>query len=582
MIPASVNRETLMLQKLMLSAATICAFLLLAAFWRAMPTQENAGAIFDLLIRNGHIIDGTGSPWYSGDVGIRDGRIAAIGNLAEANAKRTIDAQGRVVAPGFIDMLGQSEVTIMVDPRLPSKIYQGITTEVTGEGSSIAPQNDTTLQGDLLMYKQYSIQPDWKTFAEYFARVEKQGIGINLASYVGATQVRRVVIGDADRPPTSAELEQMKALVRQAMEEGARGVSTSLEYAPAPYASTEELIALAAESAKYGGIYATHMRNEGEGIMAALEETARIAREAKTPVEIWHLKVAGKSMWGKMPEVVAFIEKARASGLDISADTYAYTAWNNSLSAFIPPWAHDGGDAKLIERMKDPETRARIRKDMKTPTKSWDNEWLEIPGPESILISSVLNPALRPLQGKRISEVAKMWGKDPIDTICEFLIQDHAATSVSVFGMQESDVELALKQPWVSADNDSSGTSPDGILGQDKPHPRAYGTFPRILGKFVREEKLLTLPDAIRKFTALPAQRMRFTDRGVLKKGMWADVVIFDPEKIHDVATYENPNQLSVGMEFVLVNGEPVIDGGRMTGARPGKILRGPGYRAPN
>jgi len=568
-------------RRAILPAAIVCAVLLLGAFWGAMRAQESVSAQFDVVIRNGHIIDGTGSPWYSGDVGIRDGRIASIGNLTGANAKRTIDAQGRVVAPGFIDMLGQSEVTIMVDPRLPSKIYQGITTEVTGEGSSIAPQNDSTLQGDTEMYRHYGLQPDWKTLAEYFARIEKQGIGINLATYVGATQIRRVVIGDADRPPSATELEQMKSLVRQAMEEGARGVSTSLEYAPAPYASTEELIALTAESAKYGGIYATHMRNEGDGIIAALEETARIAREAKTPVEIWHLKVAGKSMWGKMPEVVAFIEKARASGLDISADTYAYTAWNNSLSAFIPPWAHDGGDAKLIERMKDPATRARIRADMKTYTKTWDNEWTEIPGAESILVSSVLNPALRPLQGKRISEIAKMWGKDPIDTICELLIQDHASTYVSVFGMQESDVELALKQPWVSADNDSSGTSPEGILGQEKPHPRAYGTFPRILSKFVRDEKLLTLPDAIRKFTSLPAQRMRFTDRGVLKNGMWADVVIFDPEKIHDVATFENPNQLSVGMEYVLVNGEPVIDAGKMTGARPGKVLRGPGYREP-
>jgi dihydroorotase/N-acyl-D-amino-acid deacylase len=565
----------------MFPVAMMCAALLLAAVWGSTRAQENDAAAFDLVIHNGHIIDGTGSPWYSGDVGIRDGRIAAIGNLGGANAKRVIDAQGRVVAPGFIDMLGQSEVTIIVDPRLPSKIYQGITTEVTGEGTSIAPQNDATLQGDMEMYRHYGIQPDWKTLAEYFARIEKQGIGINLATYVGATQIRRVVIGDADRPPSAAELEKMKALVRQAMEEGARGVSTSLEYAPAPYASTEELIALATESAKYGGIYATHMRNEGDGIMAALDEAARIGREAKSPVEIWHLKVAGKSMWGKMPEVVAFIEKARASGLDISADTYAYTAWNNSLSAFIPPWAHDGGDAKLIERMKDPATRARIRADMKTYTKTWDNEWMEIPGPESILVSSVLNPALRPLQGKRISEIAKMWGKDPIDTICELLIQDHTSTYVSVFGMQESDVELALKQPWVSADNDSSGTAPEGILGQEKPHPRAYGTFPRILSKFVREEKLLTLPDAIRKFTSLPAQRMRFTDRGVLKKGMWADVVIFDPEKIHDVATFENPNQLSVGMEYVLVNGEPVIDGGKMTGARPGKVLRGPGYREP-
>jgi N-acyl-D-amino-acid deacylase len=552
--------------------------------------REPGSQPLDLVIRNGHIIDGTGSPWYSSDIGIRDGRIAAIGNLADSSAKSTIDAHGLTVAPGFIDMLGQSELTILVNPHLPSKIYQGITTEITGEGSSIAPQTDATLAEDRLEYEHYGIKPDWTTFREYFTRLEKQGMGINLASYVGATQVRRVVIGDADRAPSAAELEQMKALVRQAMEEGARGVSTSLEYAPAPYASTEELIALAAESAKVGGIYATHMRNEGDGIMAALEETARIAREAKTPVEIWHLKVAGVRNWGHMPEVVKFIDSARASGLDIEADTYAYTAWNNSLSAFIPPWAHDGGDDKLIERLKDPGTRARIRKDMMTPSKTWDNEWQEIPGPKAILISSVLDPELRPLEGKRISEIAKRWNvalqartnEDPIDTICDLLIQDHATTDVSVFGMSEPDVELALKQPWVSIDNDSSGTSPEGILGQEHPHPRAYGTFPRVLSKFVREEHLLTLPEAIRKMSALPAQRMRITDRGVLKQGMWADIVVFDPDMIHDVATYENPNQFSVGMKYVLVNGVPVIDDGQMTNTLPGKILRGPAYRSPS
>jgi N-acyl-D-amino-acid deacylase len=561
-------------------ACSICALLLAPVTAKSPLRAQTADAqAFDLVIRNGHIVDGTGSPWYSGDIGIRDGRIAAIGNLASASTKRAIDAQGLTVAPGFIDMLGQSESTILVDPHVPSKIYQGITTEITGEGGSAAPQNDATLAEDRLDYEHYGIKADWKTFREYFARLEKQGIGINLASYVGATQVRRVVIGNADRAPTAAELEEMKRLVRQAMEEGARGVSTALEYAPAPYASTDELIALAAESAKYGGLYATHMRNEGSGIMAALEETARIAREANTSVEIWHLKVAGVASWGHMPEVVKFIDDARASGLDIAADTYAYTAWNNSMSAFIPPWAHDGGDDKLIERLKDPATRARIRKDMTTPTKAWDNEWQEVPGPDAILVSSVLNPALHSLQGKRISEIAKEWNKDPIDTICDLLIQDHGATYVSVFGMQENDVELALKQPWVSVDNDSSGTSPEGILGQDHPHPRAYGTFPRILSKFVREEKLLALPDAIRKFTSLPAQRMRITDRGVLKQGMWADVVIFDPATIHDVATFENPNQFSVGMKYVIVNGTPVIAEGKMTTALPGKVLRGPGYR---
>ena len=318
------------------------------------------------------------------------------------------------------------------------------------------------------------------------------------------------------------------------------------------------------------------MRNEGDGIMTALEETARIAREALTPVEIWHIKVAGVRNWGHMPEVVKFIDDARAYGLDLEADTYAYTAWNNSLSAFVPPWAHDGGTDKLIERLKDPVTRARIRKDMMTPTKVWDNEWQEIPGPDAILVSSVLNPDLRSLQGKRISEIAEQWGKDPIDAICDLLIQDHAATNVSVFGMSEPDVELALRQPWVSIDNDSSGTSPEGILGQEHPHPRAYGTFPRILSKFVREERLLALPEAIRKMSALPAQRMRISDRGVLKRGMWADIVVFDGATIHDVATFENPNQLSVGMKYVLVNGVPVVDGGQMTNTLPGRVLRGP------
>ena len=570
-------------RKVWLAVGVVCGLALLAPFLRrAAGEPKPEQRPFDIVIRNAHIIDGTGSPWYSGDVGIRDGRIVAIANLAGAPANRTIDALGRVVAPGFIDMLGQSELTILVDARVPSKIYQGITTEITGEGTSPAPLNDFIVQADNLMYEHYGIHADWKTFREYFARLEKQGIGINLASYIGATQVRRMVIGDEDRAASPAELDQMKALVRQAMEEGARGVSTSLEYAPAPYASTEELIALAAESAKYGGLYATHMRNESDAIIPALNEVARIAREGNTPVEIWHIKVAGKKNWGRMPEVVAFIEKARAAGLDIEADTYAYTAWNNTLSAFIPPWAHDGGNARLIERLKDPATRERIRKDMMTPSTSWDNEWQEIPGPEAILISSVLEPKLHDLQGRRISEIAKMQGKDPIDTICDLLIEDHGATSVSVFGMQESDVELALKQPWVSVDNDAEGTSPEGILGRDHPHPRAYGTFPRVLAKFVREEKLLTLPDAIRKFTALPAQRMRITDRGVLKEGMWADVVVFDPEKVHDVATFDNPNQFSVGMDYVLVNGELVIDNGKMTSALPGKVLRGPGYRGPN
>ena len=538
------------------------------------------GPAYDVIIRNGRIIDGTGSPWYSGDVGIREGRIAAIGNLSAATAKKTIDARGRVVAPGFIDMLGQSELTILVNPHVPSKIFQGITTEITGEGGSVAPLNDRIIAADRASYERYEVKPDWRNFQQYFARLEKQGMGINLASYVGATQIRRMVIGDDNRAPSPAELEQMKTLVREAMQQGAVGVSTSLQYAPAPYATTEELIALARESSPYGGIYASHMRNEGDTIMQAIDEAIRIGREANVPVEIWHIKTAGKKNWGRMPEVIAKINAARASGADITADTYAYTAGSNSFSALIPPWAHDGGDAKLIERLKDPATRVRIRQELETPSGDWNNEWQQVSGPQDFLVTAVHNPELKPLQGKRLTEIAEMWNKDPIDAAMDLLIQDDAITEVALFIMSEDDVALALQQPWVSIDNDSSGTSPDGLLGQEHPHPRAYGTFPRILRKYVREEKKLRLEDAIRKFSALPAQRMRLVDRGVLKQGMWADVVIFDPEKIHDVATYEDPNQLSIGMDFVLVNGVPVIEDGKMTNALPGRVLRRAGYKA--
>ncbi len=399
---------------------------------------------FDVVITHGHILDGTGSPWYRGDIGMRSGKIAAIGNLSDAQRTRTIDANGMVVAPGFIDMLGQSELPIVVDPRLPSKIYQGITTEITGEGGSAAPLNDAIIRADQALYDHYHLTPDWQTFQQYFARLQKQGMGINLASFVGATQVRRMVLGDDDKQPTPAQLDQMRQLVRQAMREGAVGVSTSLQYAPAPYAKTEELIALASEASKFGGIYATHMRNESDAVLPAIDEALRIGREGHIPVEIWHIKVAGKSNWGRMPEVIARINAARAQGMDVTADTYAYTAWFNSFSAFIPPWAHDGGDAKLIERLKDPAMRVRIRKDMMTASRDWDNEWQEIPGPEAILIGVVENPRLLPLQGKTLAAVAQVQNKDPMDAMFDLLIEDGAFTEVAVFGMAEPDVTLAL------------------------------------------------------------------------------------------------------------------------------------------
>jgi dihydroorotase/N-acyl-D-amino-acid deacylase len=401
-----------------------------------------------------------------------------------------------------------------------------------------------------------------------------------MATYVGATQVRRMVLGDDDRDPTPAQLDRMRALVRQAMREGAVGLSTSLQYPPAPYAETPELIALAAEAAKLGGIYATHLRNESDEIIPALDEAIRIGREAGIPVEVWHLKTAGKNNWGRMGEVVAKIDSARKAGVDIAADTYAYPAWFNSLSSFVPPWAHDGGTARLLERLKDPEARKRIRADMESDDAGWDNSWQKISGPDQILIGAVQSPSLRRFQGKTLAQVAQARGADPVRALLDFLVEDKAFTSVAVFGMSEPDVALALVQPWVSITCDSEGAAPEGPLSRSHPHPRAYGTFPRILRKYVREEKLLTLEDAIRKFSSLAAQRMRLGDRGVLKVGMWADVVVFDPATVRDRATFDRPHQLAEGMRWVLVNGVPVIAEGRATGALPGKVLRGPATRS--
>jgi N-acyl-D-amino-acid deacylase len=550
--------------------------LLLAGIVLAATAEAgNLSPTYDVIIEHGRVVDGTGAPWYAADVGIRAGRIAAIGRLDSAVAKQRIDAAGRIVAPGFIDMLGQSELTVLVDPHVPSKVFQGITTEITGEGNSVAPVNEAIARENAAQYQHYGIKRDWSDFAGYFARLERQGIGINLASYVGATTVREMVIGYGDRAATADELKQMQALVAEAMRQGAVGVSSALEYAPAPYASTEELIALSRTAAEFGGIYATHMRSEQEAIVAALDETIRIGREAHIPVEIWHLKAGGVGNFGLMPEIVAHIERARAQGIDIAADTYAYPAWANDMSAFIPPWAHDGGSAKLIERLKDPALRVRLKKELATVSTDWDNEWQSIPGPEAILISTVTNPKLSGIQGHTLSDIAKSRGTDPMDTLFDILIEDDAQTEVAVFAMSEPDIALAAVQPWVSFCNDSAGTSPDGLLGKEFPHPRAYGTFPRVLRKYVREERRMRLEEAIRKFTSLPASRLRLNDRGVLKAGMWADIVVFDPETITDRATFSAPNQLSVGMQWVLVNGAPVVAEGKLTQALPGQVLRG-------
>jgi len=528
---------------------------------------------YDIVIRNGHVIDGTGSPWYAADIAIKDGRIAAIGRLGDVDAKQVIDAHGMVVTPGFVDMLDQSGHTLLEDGHAPSKIFQGVTTLITGEGESAAPLNDRVLAEEGGRAK-----PAWRTLGEYFSHLQSQGIAVNFGTYVGAATAREMVIGYGDREPTADELKRMQAIVADAMRDGAFGVSTALQYPPATFSTTPELIALAKTAAGFGGIYATHMRSEGNGEMAALDEVFDIARTAHIPVEIFHLKVAGHENWGDMPKVIAKIDAARAQGLDISADTYAYTAWGNDLASFIPPWAHAGGNAALLERLKDPQTRVRIEKDMRTPSDAWSNDWLEVPGPHAVEITSVRNPALKSFEGKRLDEVAQSWHEKPIDALLDILIKDHAATGVAVFGMSQPDVTLALKQPWVSICDDAAAQAPTGKLGQGHPHPRAYAAFARIIAKYVREDHALTLPDAIRKMTALPAQRMGLAQRGVIKQGMWADIDVFDPAELRTPATFEQPKQLAQGMAWVLVNGVPVIADGKMTQALPGKVLRGPGF----
>jgi dihydroorotase/N-acyl-D-amino-acid deacylase len=546
----------------------VIAFGLIVCGARAAPVPS-----YDIVIRNGHVIDGSGSPWYAADIAIKDGRIAAIGRLGNVDAKQVIDAHGMVVTPGFIDMLDQSGHTLLVDGHAQSKIFQGVTTLITGEGESAAPLNDKILEEE-----RAQATPPWRTLGEYFAHLQSQGIAVNFGTYVGAATAREMVMGYGDRKPTADELKRMQAIVADAMRDGAFGVSTALQYPPATFSTTPELIALAKTVAGFGGIYATHMRSEGNGEMAALDEVFDIARTAHIPVEIFHLKVAGHENWGDMSKVIAKIDAARAQGLDISADTYAYTAWGNDLASFIPPWAHAGGNAALLERLEDPQTRARIEKDMKTPSDAWSNDWLEVPGPHAVEITSVHNPALKLFEGKRLDDVAKAWHEKPIDALLDILIRDHAATGVAVFGMSQPDVTLALKQPWVSICDDAAAQAPTGKLGQGHPHPRAYAAFARIIAKYVREDHALALPDAIRKLTALPAQRMGLARRGVIRQGMWADIDIFDPAQLRAPATFEQPKQLAQGMSYVLVNGVPVIADGEMTQALPGKVLRGPGF----
>jgi dihydroorotase/N-acyl-D-amino-acid deacylase len=559
------------------SLLLLSVMLLLSSLMSPDTTAQKSA--YDLLIKGGTIVDGSGRPRYRADVAIQGDRIVRIGKLPAATAKRVIDARGLAVTPGFIDMLGQSETYVLIDPRTMSKVMMGVTTEVTGEGDSIAPVNERLIKEQEDFNRRYNLTMDWRTLDEYFRRLEKQGSGVNMATFVGATQVRAYVMGFDDRAPTAAELAEMKQLVADAMKDGALGVSTSLQYVPARFAKTDEIVELAKVARQYGGIYATHQRSEANALDASLQEVFTIAKQARIPVEIWHLKTAYQKNWGRMPEVLKKIADARAQGLDITADVYPYIAGSTSLNACLPPWALEGGVEKTLARLRDPQIRARLKKEISTDAKEWENIYLGSGGPGGVLIGSVVNRELESLQGKRLAEIATAQNKDPLDALFDLILADHSQTGAIYFMMNENDLLAAMKSPFVSFCTDSGARATDGPLSSAKSHPRGWGSYPRILGRYVREQNVLTLEKAVQKMTGMPAARVRLKDRGLLREGMFADIAIFNPTTVIDRATFEAPNQYPEGVPYVIVNGQLSVDAGKRTSALAGRPLRGPGYR---
>ncbi len=534
-------------------------------------------APFDVVIKGGTLYDGTGDKPRVTDVAIRGDRIVGIGDFTAATARIIVDAKGMAVAPGFINMLSWSTDSLIEDGRSQGELREGVTTEIMGEGFSMGPLNDRSKERMLSQQGDIKYEIKWNTLAEYLRYLEQRGVSCNVASFIGATTIREHVIGLEDKQPTPEQLEQMRQLVRQEMEAGALGIGTSLIYPPAFYARTEELIELCKVAAKYKGKYISHMRSEGNQLLEAIDELLRISKEANIPAEIYHIKAAGQSNWKKADAMLAKIEGARKAGLKITANMYTYTAAGTGLDACLPPWTEDGGYPELFKRLRDPATRAKIAAEVRTPSDKWENLYLAAGSPEKILLSGFKSEKLKPLTGKSLAEVAKMRGKDPIETAMDLISEDESRIDSIYFLMSEENVKKEIVKPWVSFGSDEASQAPEGNFLKSNCHPRAYGNFARVLGKYVREEKVLMLADAIRKLSGLPATNLGLDHRGFVQEGMFADVVVFDPATIADRATFEKPHQYAVGVKHVFVNGVHVLKDGEHTGAKPGRALWGPG-----
>ena len=559
---------------LLLFLASVSAMLATEMGAQNSPPSQ---APFDVVIKNGVVYDGTGGEGREVDVALRGDRIAGVGDFKNSPAKLVIDARGLAIAPGFINMLSWSNESLIADGLSQSEIRQGVTTEIMGEGDSMGPVNDRVREEMLREQRDIHYKVEWATLADYLRYLEKRGVSCNVASFIGATTIRKNVIGYEDKQPTPQQLDQMRALVQKEMEAGALGIGTSLIYPPAFYAKTPELIELCKVAARYKGKYISHMRSEGNQLLEAVDELIRISREANIPAEIYHIKAAGKSNWPKVDALLAKIEAAQKEGVKITADMYTYTAAGTGLDACLPPWTEDGGYPALFKRLRDPATREKIAAEVKTPSDAWENLYLAAGSPENILVVGFKSEKLKPLTGKSLAEVAKMRGKDPVETIMDLLAEDESRIDTIYFVMSEENVRKEIAKPWISFGSDESSQAPEGVFLKSNPHPRAYGNFARVLGKYVRDEKVISLGEAVRRLSALPATNLGLDQRGFIQEGMFADVVVFDPATIADRATFAQPHQYSVGMKQIFVNGVQVLKDGEHTGAKPGRALWGPG-----